>query len=318
MQLSFVIPVYNEAENVAGLHKEIVDVCKQHNYEYEIIFIDDCSSDDTSKLIKQLNPVVLVQLRRNFGQTAAMDAGIKQAKYPYIITMDGDRQNDPVDIPKLIEHLEANNLDIVSGWRKDRKDSFMKNFVSRGANLLRKLFINDGIHDSGCSLKIYRKDCFETVNLYGEMHRYIPAILKIKGYKLGEVVVNHRAREAGVTKYNWTRTVKGFIDLISVWFWNKFAARPLHLLGGMGFILMILAFVSGVITIFSYFSGEQMSDTAWPVLTAFLALGGLQLFVSGLLADVMVKNYFETTKDTSYSISEVYDNSPKSKVREMA
>jgi len=318
MQLSFVIPVYNEAENVAGLHKEIVDVCKQHNYEYEIIFIDDCSSDDTSKLIKQLNPVVLVQLRRNFGQTAAMDAGIKQAKYPYIITMDGDRQNDPVDIPKLIEHLEANNLDIVSGWRKDRKDSFMKNFVSRGANLLRKLFINDGIHDSGCSLKIYRKDCFETVNLYGEMHRYIPAILKIKGYKLGEVVVNHRAREAGVTKYNWTRTVKGFIDLISVWFWNKFAARPLHLLGGMGFILMILAFVSGVITIFSYFSGEQMSDTAWPVLTAFLALGGLQLFVSGLLADVMVKNYFETTKDTSYSISEVYDNSPKSKVPEMA
>lgn len=308
MQVSLVIPVYNEAENVAQLHREIVNVCEAHEYDYEIIFVDDCSSDQTSELIKGLFPVKLVQLRKNFGQTAAMDAGIKHASHPLIVTMDGDRQNDPADIPKLVNHLVNNKLDVVSGWRKDRKDSFMKHFVSRGANLLRKFFVNDGIHDSGCSLKVYRKDCFETVNLYGEMHRYIPAILKIKGFKVGEMVVNHRAREAGVTKYNWTRTIKGFIDLLSVWFWNKFASRPLHLLGGMGIVLTLLGIIAGMITFYFFLIGEGMSETAWPILTAFLLLGGLQLFVSGLLADIMVKSYFENTRDTSYSISEVYEN----------
>ncbi len=311
MKISVVIPVFNEEDNVARLHQEVVDVCRKEGYEFEVIFVDDFSTDQTVERIKALKPVRLIRFRKNFGQTAAMDAGIKAARMPFVITMDGDGQNNPADIPKMLDFLEEKGLDVVSGWRKDRKDSFMKHFVSRGANLLRKLFINDGIHDSGCSLKVYRKECFETVNLYGEMHRYIPAILKIKGFQVGEVVVNHRAREAGVTKYNWTRTIKGFIDLLSVWFWNKFAARPLHLLGGLGILFILFGLLAGSITFVNFLMGAGMSETAWPILTAFLLLGGIQLFVSGLLADIMVKSYFENTKDTSYSIKEFYESPSK-------
>ncbi len=307
-QVSVVIPVYNEEENIIPLHEEVKAVCEANNYEYEIIFINDGSSDKTVEMGRTLHPVKLINLRKNFGQTAAMDAGIKAAKYPYIITMDGDRQNDPTDIPKLIQTLEAEDLDIVSGWRKDRKDPFMKRFVSRGANLLRKLLVHDGIHDSGCSLKIYKKECFDHLSLYGEMHRFIPALLKIKGFKVGETVVNHRARVAGVTKYNWRRTFKGLIDMVSVWFWNKYAARPLHLLGGLGGVFIILSIITGIITLSQFFMGKGMSESAWPMLTMFLFLGGIQLFISGLLADIILKNYFETTKDASYSIKEVIEN----------
>ena len=308
MELSVVVPVMNEEGNVAELHREIVDVCVAHNYTYEVIFVDDGSSDQTIDIIKTLSPVKLIELRRNFGQTAAMDAGIKAAQCEFVVTMDGDRQNDPADIPAMLDFAIKQKLDVVSGWRKNRKDTFMKRFVSRGANRLRKLLINDGIHDSGCSLKVYRRDCFKGISLYGEMHRFIPAILKIKGFKVGEVVVHHRARTAGVTKYNWRRTLKGLIDMISVWFWNKYSVRPLHLLGGIGISAMLLGMLSGAYTVFEYFMGQSMSDSAWPMVTMFLFLGGLQLFISGLLADILIKNYFETTKDHSYSIAKVTDN----------
>lgn len=308
MDISVVIPVMNEEGNVAELHREIVDVCKAHQIEFEIIFVDDGSTDRTVEIIQSLKPVKLIEFRKNFGQTAAMDAGIKAAKNTYIVTMDGDRQNDPVDIPAMLQFIEEQKLDVVSGWRKNRKDSFAKHFVSRGANMLRKLLINDRIHDSGCSLKVYRRACFKGISLYGEMHRFIPAILKIKGYKVGEVVVNHRARTAGVTKYNWRRTLKGLIDMISVWFWNKYSVRPLHLLGGIGISAMILSLFSGLWTVYQFLKGQSMSDSAWPLVTMFLFLGGLQLFISGLLADILIKNYFETTKDDSYSIARVVDN----------
>jgi len=307
-QVSVVIPVYNEEGNVAALHEEVKQVCEQNDYTYEIIFIDDGSTDDTVAIARQLSPVKLIQFRKNFGQTAAMDAGIKAAQHPYIVTMDGDRQNDPADIPKLLNHLEAHNYDIVSGWRKNRKDNFSKHFVSRGANFLRKILINDGIQDSGCSLKVYKKECFKTLNLYGEMHRFIPALLRIKGFTIGEVEVNHRARTAGVTKYNWQRTIKGLIDMVSVWFWNKFATRPLHLLGGAGLFLIILGSLSGFATLISFFAGQGMSESAWPMLTMFLTLTGIQLFVSGLIADIIVKSYFENTEDRPYSIKEIIEN----------
>ena len=308
MEISVVIPVMNEEGNVAELHREIVETCVAHNYTYEVIFVDDGSSDRTIEIIKGLSPVKLIEFRKNFGQTAAMDAGIKAAQYDYVVTMDGDRQNDPADIPAMLNFIESEGLDVVSGWRKNRKDSFAKHFVSRGANQLRKLLINDRIHDSGCSLKVYRRACFKGISLYGEMHRFIPAILKIKGFKVGEVVVNHRARTAGVTKYNWRRTLKGLIDMISVWFWNKYSVRPLHLLGGLGISAMILSILAGAWTFYQFLIGQSMSDSAWPLVTMFLFLGGLQLFISGLLADIIIKNYFETTKDHSYSIARVIEN----------
>ncbi len=307
--ISIVVPVYNEEENVAGFHKEIVEVCKQNHLDFEIIFVDDGSVDNTVQEIKKLSPVKLIRLRKNFGQTAAMDAGIKHAKNFYIITMDGDRQNDPNDIPKMIRLLEDNDLDVVSGWRRKRKDSFLKKFVSRCANLLRTIIIHDGIRDSGCSLKVYKKECFEQISLYGEMHRFIPAILKIKGFKIGEMEVNHRPRTKGITKYNWRRMFKGFIDMISVWFWNKFAVRPLHLLGGIGFFFLSIAGIFALWTLYVFFDRRQdLSDTLLPIMTIFFIITGILLFVLGLISDILVKSYYETTRDRAYSIKEISEN----------
>ena len=306
--ISIIIPIYNEESNIAELHREINDVCKKNSYIYEIIIIDDGSIDKTSEIAKKLIPVKYIRLRKNFGQTAAIDAGIKNAKYKYIITIDGDRQNDPEDIPDLITHLEKYNLDVVSGWRKRRKDNILKKFISKGANFLRGFIIKDGIHDSGCSLKIYKKECFNHISLFGEMHRFIPAILKIKGFTIGEIVVNHRPRLADKTKYNWKRTVKGFIDMIAVWFWNKYAVRPLHLLGGLGILLIIFGVASALFTTMEFIKGKSLSDSVWPLLTAFLFITGMQLFIFGLMMDILSKNYYETTKDQHYSIKEIIEN----------
>ena len=306
--LSIVIPVFNEAKNVEKVHQEIVDVCETEGYDYEIIFIDDGSTDATIDILKRLSPVKVIVMRKNFGQTAAMDAGIKHAQYEYIITMDGDLQNDPKDIPRLIRHLEENHLDIVSGWRDQRKDKISKRFASRGANLLRTLLLKDEIHDSGCSLKIYKKKCFDHISLYGEMHRFIPAILKIKGFKIGEIIVNHRPRIAGETKYNWKRTVKGFVDIISVWFWNKYAVRPLHLLGGGGLFILLTGLLISLYTFILFLQWQDLSNTVFPLLAVFLITTGIQLFIFGLLADIILKIYFEKTRDVAYSIKEYIEN----------
>ena len=304
--ISIVIPVLNEAECIHELHKEIVAVCERENYGYEIIIVDDGSTDGTDEVVKNLSPVTYVHLRRNFGQTAAMDCGIKQAEGNLIVTMDGDCQNDPADIPKLISHLQSNDLDVVSGWRKKRRDPYMKKLSSRAANYIRKIIIKDGLNDSGCSLKVYRKDCFKGINLYGEMHRYIPAILKIKGFRIGEVEVNHRPRKTGYTKYSWKRGVKGIIDMVSVWFWHKYAVRPLHLLGGLGVISFMSGSVVAAIGIVFYIADIVLFRFFLPILSAFLLISGIQLFLFGLMADMLSKNYFETSADTSYSISEVF------------
>jgi len=307
-----VVPVYNEEGNVLELHREIKEVCQTNKYEYEIIFVDDGSSDRTAEICKSLSPLKFIQLRRNFGQTSAMDAGIKAAKFDYIVTMDGDRQNDPADIPHMIEYLEKYNLDVVSGWRKNRKDTFMKRFTSKGANFLRHMIVHDGIHDSGCSLKVYRKECFEGINLYGEQHRFIPALLKIKGFTVGEVVVNHRARTSGVTKYNWKRTIKGFVDMISVWFWNKFASRPLHLLGGAGLGFIGLGFVCGIWSFVYFIQGRKMANNIFPpLLTIFFVIIGVLLFVFGLMSEIMMKTYYGTHVDSPYSIKEIRINEEK-------
>lgn len=305
-RVSVVVPVYNEEGNVAELHREIKEVCEANQYEYEIIFINDGSADKTEEICRTLRPLKYIGLRRNFGQTAAMDAGIKAAQYEYIVTMDGDRQNDPADIPMMIKYLEENDLDVVSGWRKNRKDKPLKKFTSRGANFLRYLLVHDGIHDSGCSLKVYRKECFEHVTLYGEQHRFIPAILKIKGFRVGEVVVNHRPRTAGVTKYNWKRTIKGFVDMISVWFWNKYSTRPLHLLGGMGFAFLLAGGCCGIWSIVLFCMGCEMSDNSMPpLLTIFFIIIGMLLFIFGLMSEILVKTYYGTGVDNSYSVREI-------------
>lgn len=306
MKYSVVVPIFNEAENVGQLHSEIVTAMDAIGDPYEIIFINDGSSDDTAEALQKLSPLVAIHLRKNFGQTAAMDAGIKNAQGEYIITLDGDGQNPPSDIPKLIDAVKEHGYDVVSGWRADRKDPFMKRFVSRGANLLRTVLVSDGIHDSGCSLKIYRKECFKTVDLYGEMHRFIPALLKLKGFTVGEVKVAHRPRVHGVSKYNWKRTVKGLLDMIGVWFWEKYATRPLHLFGGAGFLLISISLIFGIIALYQkLFIGIDLSNTVLTEITFFTLLIGIMLVVFGLMADMLSKLYFGTSKDQSYTIRDV-------------
>jgi len=307
-----VVPVYNEEGNVRELHKEIVQACEANHYIYEIIFVNDGSADGTDEICRGLTPLKYISMRKNFGQTAAMDAGIKASQYDYIITMDGDRQNDPADIPKLLDYLVQNDLDVVSGWRKNRKDTLMKRFTSRGANFLRGILVRDGIHDSGCSLKVYRKECFDGVNLYGEQHRFIPALLKIKGFKVGELEVNHRPRTSGVTKYNWHRTVKGFVDMISVWFWNKYASRPLHVLGGFGLLFLGLGVVCGIWSVVLFVLGHSMSGYVMvPLLTVFFCVIGLMMFIFGLMSEIMMKTYYGVHVDSPYSVKEVVENISK-------
>ena len=307
--ISVVVPIFNEEGNVENLHREILDVCRSNGYTFEIVFVDDGSVDNTVGVCKTLSPLKLIRMRKNFGQTAAMDAGIKAARYDYIVTMDGDGQNDPADIPHMIDYLEQNGLDVVSGWRKNRKDTLMKRFTSRGANLLRSLIVHDGIHDSGCSLKVYKRDCFKGVNLYGEQHRFIPAILKIKGFLIGEVIVNHRPRTSGYTKYNWKRTIKGFVDMISVWFWNKFSTRPLHLLGGIGMIIEMLGLACGIWSIALFVRGAKMSNNIFPpLLTIFFVIIGLIMIIFGLMSEILIKTYYGAHVDTPYSIKSIEEN----------
>jgi len=303
--ISIVVPVYNEEDNVKDLYDEIKQVCEENKYEYEIIFVNDGSSDRTDSICRSLAPLKYICMRRNFGQTAAMDAGIKASKYEYIVTMDGDRQNDPKDIPDMLKYMTEKNLDVVSGWRKNRKDTFMKKFISRGANFLRHILVHDGIHDSGCSLKVYRKKCFDHINLYGEQHRFIPAILKIKGFTVGEIVVNHRPRTAGKTKYNWKRTFKGFVDMISIWFWNKYSSRPLHLLGGLGILFLLAGGACGIWSVIIYCLGYKMSNNMIPpLLTVFFIIIGIQMFIFGLMSEIMIKTYYGSHVDAPYDIKE--------------
>ena len=306
--ISLVAPLFNEEGNVQELHRQCKATLEQMNLPYEIIFVDDGSKDKTVELAKALVPVKLIELRRNYGQTAARDAGIQAPQSHYAPPRDGYLKTTPADIPKMIEYMEENKLDVVSGWRKHRKDTFFKRFTSRGANFLRWLIVKDGIHDSGCSLKVYRKECFEGVHLYGEMHRFIPAILKIRGFNIGEMVVNHRPRTAGVTKYNWKRTFKGFVDMISLWFWSKFASRPLHLFGTIGLFLLFFGAISGTISIVIFCVHGEVGNTEWPLLTALLIITGIQFFVFGLIADIVSKTYRETTNDKSYNIRAVTEN----------
>lgn len=303
--LSIVAPVFNEEGNVQELHRRIVEACEKMGKPYEIIFVDDGSSDATAKECENLSPLTLIRFRKNFGQTAAMDAGFKQAQGEIIVTMDSDLQNDPADIPLLLAEMDK-GYDVVSGWRFQRKDKLSKHLASRAANLLRKVLINDTIHDSGCSLKAYKKECFQDLDLFGEMHRFIPALLELQGFKVGEVKVNHHARVHGTTKYNWKRGIKGVVDMISVWFWRKYANRPLHLFGGSG---MVLSFVGFVILIWmmveKLFLGASLSEKIWPLMGVFFVMIGIQLFIFGLLADILLKNYYKNQKRMNYAIREV-------------
>lgn len=315
LYLSVVVPLYNEEENAKELHSRIVSACQTLTPTlsqrergisgFEVVFIDDGSTDRTAEECKKLNPLKLIQFRKNFGQTAAFDAGIKNSTGEIIVTMDGDLQNDPADIKLLLAEMEK-GYDAVAGWRWQRNDPLGKKIFSRGANLLRKIFIKDKIHDSGCSLKAFKRECFADVDLFGEMHRFIPAIIELQGFKVGEVKVSHHPRIHGKTNYNWRRSVKGLVDMISIWFWRKYATRPLHLFGGAGIIFSFLGFaILAWMAVGKIFYHISLSEKIWPLIGIFLVVVGVQLFISGLLADIMIKNYYKNRHQMNYLIKEI-------------
>ncbi len=303
--ISVVVPVFNEEKNAGPLHQELVSVLKPLKRNFEIIFVDDCSTDGTLEVLKTLSPIKIVRFRRQFGQSCALDAGIKNAKGGIIITLDGDGQNDPKDIPLLLETLE-NGWDVVCGWRFRRNDPWAKRFISKGAKVLRNCLVRDSIHDAGCTFRAYRRECFEDLDLYAEMHRMIPALLKWRGFKITDVKVNHRPRTAGITKYNWSRVFKGFMDMIYVWFWRSYAQRPMHLFGGFGlFFITAGSLLLAVLFVARLFFNYQLADKIWPLVGFFFLILGIQLMLMGLMAahavstDGRKKYYIDSVVDRS-------------------
>ena len=297
LKLSIVIPVFNEEENILHIVESLEPVLGSCGRNYEIIFVDDGSTDGTFSELRNAhdkNPhIKIIKFRKNFGQSAALKAGFDHVKGDVVISMDGDLQNDPVDIPVLLNKLENEDYDVVCGWRADRNDPFFKKLVSKFANLIRISITSDFIHDSGCTFRVYKNECVKGLDLYGETHRYIPAMLLWKGYKIGEVKVKHHSRKYGVTKYNWRRVVKGFLDLIVISFWQKYSVRPIHVFGGLGMMLSGLGVViGGYLGVQRLFFGVGLSDRPLFLVAILMMIVGVQFVVSGILADIMIKVYY--------------------------
>ena len=295
--ISIVVPAYNEAQNVPILHQAISSSLRRLGRPYEIVVVDDGSRDGTYeallRLQKQDSHLVVIRFRKNFGQTAAMDAGFKNSRGKVIITMDADLQNDPDDIPLLLDEMERRHLDVVSGWRWPRNDPLGKKLTSLLANAIRKSLTGERIHDSGCTLKAFKKECFDGLDLQGEMHRYIPAILMWRGFRIGEVKVHHHPRKFGKTKYNAKRIFKGFLDLLVVKFWMQYSTRPIHLFGGLGISMFAAGTLIGLyLTVTKLLYQTSLSDRPLLLLAVVLVILGVQFIVFGLLADILVKLFY--------------------------
>ncbi|MBN1502534.1 glycosyltransferase family 2 protein [Candidatus Woesearchaeota archaeon] len=305
MEISVVIAAYNEEDNINPLYERLSSVLKKMKKDYEALFIDDGSTDKTyDRLldIQKKDPRIrIIKFRKNFGQSAAWDAGFKHSKGKLIITMDADLQNDPKDIPKLVNEL-SKGYEVVSGWRYNRKDAFSKRLFSCFSRFLRRFVVDDKIHDSGCSLKIYKRECLQELNLHGEMHRYITEILALKGFKIGEIKVNHQPRKKGTTKYNLIRVPKGFLDLLVVAFWQKYSARPIHLFGGLGILMSSFGVLTGAYLVYiKLFYAASIANRPLLLLAVLLVVLGIQFVIFGLIADILVKLYYQGERQ-NYSI----------------
>lgn len=309
VKYSVFAPVFNEEGNLTKLYSEVKEVMDSLGESWEFILINDGSSDGSLKEMFKLKDTIVVDLKKNYGQAAAMDAGFRQAKGDIIISMDADLQNDPKDIPKLIDKLYKEKLDVVAGWRHKRKDPLWMLVITRAARFLRGFMASDGVHDSGCTLRVYRREFVEDLELWGEMHRYIIALLKWRGAKIGELKVNHRARTAGVSKYNWKKSFKGLVDLVYIWFWKKFSSRPMHLFGIAGLGVMFLGGLSSAWTLYlKIFRNVSLSDSVWFILSFFLILIGIQFFIFGVVLDLMIRTYYNTAIEKRYVVREVKVN----------
>ncbi len=313
--LSVVIPVFNEAASLLGLFEEVTDALLGIDAPYEILFVDDGSTDATPRVLQELaakDPAVkLIAFRRNFGQTAAMMAGIDHAQGDVIVMMDGDGQNDPADIPRLLDRLAA-GFDVVSGWRRERKDERWRRVVpSRIANALISWISGVHLHDYGCSLKAYRRDVIRSVRLYGEMHRFAPIYASWQGARVSELPVNHRAREHGESKYGLERVGKVLLDLLVVWFLGRYETRPMYVFGGFGFVSWGISLASGAYAVWrKLFDSTSFIQTPLPLLSVMAFITGVLSILMGLLAELLVRTYYESQQRRPYAIRSTQNLEP--------
>ena len=311
MLLSVVIPLLNEEENIPLLYEELNEVLPDLSYKYEILFVDDGSKDKSLQLLRAIQEkdshVVVVSFRKNFGQTAAMAAGFDYAEGDIIITMDADLQNDPHDIPNLLNEIEAGN-DVVTGWRFDRKDAFLnRRLPSIIANKIISKTTGVNLHDYGCTLKAFRKEVIKNVKLYGEMHRFIPAIASGMGIDFTEVKVNHRPRRFGTSKYGISRTLRVILDLMTVKFLLSYATRPIQVFGMMGFVSGGIGFLIALIMTFQrQFFGVPLSDRPLLFLAVLLIFIGIQFISLGLIAELQARTYHESQSKPVYYVKTVH------------
>ena len=309
-ELSIVIPVHNESPNIKPLYDELTQTLGQYGRSYELVIVDDGSTDDSFEQLAALQArdprLRVIRFRRNFGQTAAFAAGFAHARGRLVVTSDGDLQNDPRDIPAMVTLIEQGN-DIVCGWRKDRKDTFVtRRIPSMLANKLISWATGVGLHDYGCSLKVYRAEVVKPLRLYGEMHRFLPAIASQIGVQIAEMIVNHRPRRAGVTKYGLSRTVRVILDLATVKFLLSYSTRPLQIFGLVGLLAGGLgSMITGYLGYIRLFQQQGIAERPLLLLGVMLVFIGVQLVTFGLLAEVMARTYYESQDKPTYVIREV-------------
>lgn len=303
--LSIVIPVYNEAGNVGLLTDSIENGLK--GYKYEIVYIDDYSTDATRQEIKDLdNPnVVLIELKRNYGQSSALAAGIDYAKGDYIVTMDGDMQNDPADIPKMLELAIKEDWDLVTGVRQKRKDSFIKTLPSKIANYIIRKSTKLYITDAGCALKVMTAETAKSIPLYGELHRFIALNAHIDGARITEVPVKHYARRFGVSKYGLGRTFKVINDLLLILFQRKYLQKPLYLFGNLGMIFFSIGILINIYLLIVKFMGNDIGTRPLLFLGILLILVGIQFFTIGIVTDLLMRTYYESQNKTPYKVRQI-------------
>ena len=307
--VSIIIPVFNEEQNIFPLYERLISVLRQLAQTYEVIFIDDGSSDNTLKQLKLLckqDPTVkVISFLRNYGQTSALTAGIDFSKGKIIIPMDGDLQNDPEDILLLLEKMEE-GFDVVSGWRKDRKDSFLtRRFPSIIANKIVSFIGGVPLHDYGCTLKAYKRDMLRHIRLYGEMHRFIPIYAHWIGARVSEIVVRHHPRRSGASKYGVIRVFKVILDLLVVKFLLSYSQKPIYVFGGTGLLMILAALLSGAYAVYlKFFKATSFILTPLPLLCVLLLMLGVISILMGFLAEILTRTYYESQKKPTYQIRE--------------
>ncbi len=304
--LSIVIPVFNESENVVLLTEKLHESLS--GYNYQIIYVDDFSFDGTRKIIKNMKDekVHLISLKRNYGQSLALAAGIDYAQGEYIITMDGDMQNDPSDIPGMLKYVVNKNYDVVTGIRAERKDSFVKKIPSKIANALIRRTAKLDIKDNGCALKIFTKETAKELNLYGEMHRFITLLAHFEGARIKQIPVKHHARHAGASKYGLERIFKVVADIMLLLFIRKYFQRPIHFFGIFGFVLVLIGiFINIHLLVVKFGLGEDIGSRPLLTFGMMFILAGIQLFTIGIVMELLIRTYYESQNKRPYRIKNV-------------